>query len=147
MVQTFETLGLRLNSSDRDEIADSVAAGFAASFRNEGSRGGRWPRLTFATQADRRRKGFPPARPILERTGSYRDSFARRSSDHYEQWSQSARLVALESGSEHRLLDYLEGGTSRMPARPVTDLTDQNENEIGDTLDSVMARMFARWGQ
>jgi hypothetical protein len=43
--------------------------GFA--FASEGKTTGRpWAPLTPATQADRRRHGFPPAHPILNRTGA-----------------------------------------------------------------------------
>lgn len=40
-------------------------------FESEGaSTGAPWPQLAPATQADRRRKGFPAAHPILQRTGA-----------------------------------------------------------------------------
>lgn len=40
-----------------------------AAFDTEGkSTGAPWPQLAPATQADRRRQGFPPAHPILQRT-------------------------------------------------------------------------------
>lgn len=39
-------------------------------FASEGaSTGAPWPQLKPSTQSDRARKGFPPAHPILERTG------------------------------------------------------------------------------
>jgi hypothetical protein len=42
----------------------------AKSFATEGrSTGAAWPELVDTTQAERRRLGFPPAHPILERTG------------------------------------------------------------------------------
>jgi hypothetical protein len=43
----------------------------AAAFASEGkSTGAAWKPLAASTQADRKRQGFPPAHPILERTGT-----------------------------------------------------------------------------
>jgi hypothetical protein len=40
-----------------------------AFFTEGGSTGAKWPELAATTQADRARKGFPAAHPILRRTG------------------------------------------------------------------------------
>jgi hypothetical protein len=51
------------------EFQAIVARAFAS---EGGSTGAAWPQLKPRTQAERRRLGFPPAHPILQRTGKLR---------------------------------------------------------------------------
>lgn len=65
--------GLEERAQDLTPAWPYVVAVFRAivarAFASEGaSTGDAWPDLAETTQADRRRKGFPPAHPILQRT-------------------------------------------------------------------------------
>lgn len=72
LVRSFEALEARL--SDATPAWPAVIQEFKTiaqrAFATEGaSTGEAWPALAPRTQAERRRKGFPPAHPILQRTG------------------------------------------------------------------------------
>lgn len=146
-VATFGTLGFRITDADKDEIQESVLAQFAQSFVLQRSRSGAWLPLAPITQRDRLHKGFPPSRPILERRGDYRDSvIVAGHGDHFSQTWRSAQVFELQEGGNSDLFTFHEAGTRYMPARSVVDLDDRAEDVIGLTMDSVLDRMFRRWG-
>lgn len=147
MEHFFNTLGLRIGGRDRDEIADAVRDGFADNFRLQRSARGSWGALKPKTIRQREELGFPGARPILFRTGSYFDTFtAGGHAEHFSQSWNSSRLFVLEEGSEDERVDALEGGADNMVARPVTDLTPQSERKIGDTIDDMLRRLMRAEG-
>jgi len=51
-------------------------------FRQQGGIYGRWKPLAASTRKDRKSEGFPPARPILVRTGKLRKGFVTKSSSN-----------------------------------------------------------------
>jgi hypothetical protein len=70
---------MRLRIEDLTPLWDGVTEEYRSeiyrTFASEGSYGGYpWAPLALSTQADRARKGFPPAHPILVRTSRLRDS-------------------------------------------------------------------------
>lgn len=148
LVTTLRNLPLLLTRSDEDEIQGAILRGLAQNFvlQRAGNRGS-WRPLAPRTQADRLRRGYPPSRPILKRTGDYRDSvIVAGHGDHYSQAWRSSSAFALEEGSESRLDVFHEGGTRIMPARPATEMDADGEAHLGRTIDAVLARLFARWG-
>src|SRR5688572_3973536 len=98
LARFFNTLGLRIAGRDREEIEDAVHDGFSLNFARQGSGDGPWAALKPSTQKDRSRLGFNPARPILYRTGSLRDTFVEGAhSEHFSQgWNSSNRFVLEE---------------------------------------------------
>jgi hypothetical protein len=64
-----------------------------------------WAPLAESTKQDRIAKGFPEDEPLL-RTGDTRDSIGHR-----------VGFQEVEIGSDSEILEYLEFGTEKMPAR------------------------------
>jgi len=124
-------------------VQTAIRAGFAEVFDSEGAAGGApWAQLAAATQRERQRLGFPPAHPILVRTGDYRASFTNEGhADHISEWSASGGVWRIAEGSRHELAQYHELGTSRMPARKATTFDAALEDRIRAALDS----MFREW--
>lgn len=136
----------RIGVGERRMIADQVRRGFQDNFtRQRAGDGAPWAALALVTQAERRRKGFAGARPILVRTGEYRAALVNP--NHPLHYSKHGPLVAglyLEEGAEGRLVTYHEGGTRRMPARPATALGKAARERIGRTIDDVLQRVERR---
>lgn len=147
LARFFNTLGVRISGSDKEEIADAVHAGFAQNFVMQASGAGPWAALKPRTVEQRRRLGFPGTRPILYRTGDYRDTFTEGGDpEHFSQaWNSSNRFV-LEEGSESPLFPFHEGGTGTMAHRSVTDLTTHSERHIGDVIDDMLRRLMRSEG-
>ena len=101
-------------------VQAAIRDGFAAVFASEGAAGAApWAELAEATRRERARLGYPPAHPILVRTGDYRASFVDPGhADHVSEWTSGGGVWTIAEGSSHRLAQYHEQGTSRMPARP-----------------------------
>lgn len=80
------SLILQLNDGlDLGIITNPVRAGFAHNFETESSAGIPWRQLADRTNREREFLGFPPAHPILERTGGYKHSWiTRTASNHFE---------------------------------------------------------------
>lgn len=147
LVRVLETITLRIDGQAQDDIQTAVTDGFARNFEREGGPHGAWAQLSPMTQRDRSMKGFPPAHPILQRTGDYRAALTNpHHPDHYHQVRYSGHVFVQEEGSNHRHLDLLEGGGGRVPARPATELDGQAEAQLGVTLDRVLDRLFTRAG-
>lgn len=129
-----------------ESVQDAIRAGFAQVFASEGAAGeAPWAQLAEATQRERQRLGFPPAHPILVRTGDYRASFTDAGhADHISEWSAGAGVWRIAEGSSHPLAQFHELGTSRMPARPATRLGAQLEAQIGAALDQLFLEWF-KW--
>lgn len=124
-------------------VQTAIRAGFAAMFDSEGAAGAApWAELAEATKRERQRLGFPPAHPILLRTGDYRASFVNEGhADHVSEWSADGGVWRIAEGSRHELAQYHEPGTERMPARPVTVLGPAVEAQIG----AVLEQLFREW--
>ncbi len=123
-------------------IQEAIRAGFDANFANEAAGEAPWWDLTNFTQRERRRLGFPPAHPILERTGRYRRSFTEEGGlNHVSDLDVSGGIWQVTEGSQDERAEELEYGRWDMPPRPVTVLGAVGENRIKIVLD----QMFGEW--
>ncbi len=103
-----------------EDFDRTVRRGFDNNFRRQGWERP-WAALRPRTQRDRRRKGYPAQRPILERTGAYRRSWTTSSpSQRSFRGSRSGWSLYLTGSSS--IHQYHELGTSRMAARPAATL-------------------------
>lgn len=119
--------------SELRPVVDAIRHGFAENFEREGSARGPWAPLARRTQIERRLLGYPPAHPILVRTGDYRNDFTNSNAPNaVTDWDGNTLFV----GSRNFKTGWLNEGTSRMPARSVLDLDSSQEGRIGDALDA-----------
>lgn len=134
-------------------LGEAVRQGFAENFAGERSGTGRaWNPLAPSTVRERVRLGFPGEHPILVRTGQYRESFLSRSAgDHLHRLQVAAGGWTLEEGSTDYRVKWLEGGTHtadsdwfHIPPRPVTLLSPEAEERLGDFLDDAFDGMRRR---
>lgn len=128
----------------QDEVGDAVRQGAYRSFNWQGSRGGAWLGLARVTQLERVRLGYPPARPILVRSGAYMRSFTNRNDpNHIQDYQATGEGWALEVGSRDERAPVLEFGLGPIPPRPVLDLHEPDEEHILDVIDGILARIEA----
>lgn len=83
-------------------------------FREEGTHKGQWDQLKQSTQLQRARMGYPPAHPILVRTGTLKSSIIKRTHskhilDAHKKW--------MEIGTKVPYAIYHQTGTSKMAQR------------------------------
>lgn len=123
-------------------IQETIRAAFDMAFTAEGS-AVRWAPLAPFTQRERRRLGYPPQHPILQRSGDYRRSFTEEGHPaHVSEWEAPAGIWQITEGSADDRAEELEEGRWNMPARPVTDLGEQGENLIAVTLEHLFDQWF-----
>lgn len=141
-LQRFVDRLARPGNAERRKVADAIRQAYQANFSAEGSAAGPWRPLRPFTIAERRRKGFPGAHPILVQTGRMRDSFVRAGApNHVDRFTAGLEGWSLEVGSASELARKHEFGEEKVPARPITPLTDQAQRRISDVLDYVIAQM------
>ena len=123
-------------------VEDAVRAGFAQNFASESAGGDPWDQLAFFTMLDRVVKGFPAAHPILVRDGDYRASFVDSGNgDALYEFANTGDGWAMDVGSDDDRVTDLEGGTRRIPARPVTILSDAAENDVAAALERMIVQL------
>lgn len=124
-------------------VQTAIRAGFAAMFDSEGAAGAApWAELAEATKRERQRLGFPPAHPILLRTGDYRASFVNEGhADHVSEWSADGGVWRIAEGSRDYRAKYHEPGGDIIPQRSVTRLGAGLEAQIGAALNDL----FRAW--
>lgn len=125
-------------ASELATVETAVRDAFGDVFEREGDRAGRWANLAVSTQEDRRRHGFPPAHPILRRTGSLRRSFENAHDQHAVSRLRVSGLGTqwrLYVGSSHPVAKYHEYGTRRMPRRKITDIHDDGRRRVRAALE------------
>lgn len=127
-----------------ESVQDAIRAGFAQVFASEGAAGeAPWAQLAEATQRERQRLGFPPAHPILVRTGDYRASFTDAGhADHISEWSAGGGVWRIAEGSSDYRTKYHEPGGDIIPRRSVTALGPGIEAQIGAALDQLFVEWF-----
>lgn len=145
----FERLPQLIGSRQRRAVQSAVARGFQRNFSSQSGGTGRpWEPLALITQAERRRQGYAGARPILVRSGRYRDSLVNPDSpDHFSEVTQTATGIVFEEGSNSELVNFHEGGSRFYPPRPATELSQGSEDELGRVLDWIvesLERQYAR---
>lgn len=126
-------------------IADGVRQQFAANFTRQGSGAGSWAPLAPSTQLQRRQQGFAGNSPILVRRGDYRKSFVDRGGDNHESIQTTGFGLVIDVGSNDRRAPWLERGTSRMPARPVTLLDDGQVDNLTRIIDFVVGQIESQF--
>lgn len=99
-------------------------------FASEGASnaGGRWPALAPATVADRRRKGFGPTRPILQRTETLMRSVTQQTADTI--LVQAPRYFAVGSSVPYVVYHQSTAARRKLPRRALVDLTTDQRHEI-----------------
>lgn len=133
----------RLTTSDVKPVSDAIKQGFAENFENESAGGKAWSPLAPATVRDRISHGFGGEHKILQRTQSYLNSF-QGGGEHIETVTPEIFGATIEVGSRHRLTEFHESGTSRMPARPVTILSQQAERRVFDEIDKLFLHLLTQ---
>lgn len=125
-------------------IQEGIRAGFAAIFASEGAAGeAPWAQLAEMTRRQRERLGYPPAHPILHRSGVYRRSFTdEHHVNHVSEWSAGGGVWRIAEGSTDERADRLEFGDPRTPARPVTILGAAGEARLSYVLDQLFEDWF-----
>ena len=93
----------------------------------------------FETEGDGRwqpRKDDLP-HPLLQKTGKLRRSYTGDGEGHIEERRRDGLLF----GSDVEYADFIEDGTSRMPARPVLDFIDEQfSQDVAHALDNWLSR-------
>lgn len=114
-------------------------------FRSEGARGqsGKWAPLSPKYRAWKARAY--PGRRKLTRSG--RHDFAgaltgRIPSEHlFDAKPKTLRIGIRQTTETGRIAGYHQGGTRRMPARPILDLTARDHKRFADTIEAVLRRL------
>lgn len=141
-LQRFIDRLARPGNAERRKISDAIRQAYQANFSAEGSAEGPWRPLRPFTIAERRRKGFPGAHPILVQTGRMRDSFVRAGAPgHVDRFTAGLEGWSLEVGSASELARKHEFGDEGVPRRPITPLTDAGQRRISDVMDYVIAQI------
>ena len=106
-----------------DDAADIAQKFLGRQFATAGREfGAAWSPLAKSTQADRKRKGYKPSRPILVRRGWLRASvIEKRSANHQRTVTLHGVTLAssLKTKSGLNLLMLHQAGTAKMPARKI----------------------------
>jgi len=126
--------------SDLQPVADAIRHGFAENFEREGSARGPWAPLARRTQIERQLLGYPPAHPILVRSGNYRNDFINSNAPgSVTDWDGNTLFV----GSQNQKVRRLNEGEDRVPSRSVLDLDSGQEGRVGDALDAWVDSVVA----
>lgn len=121
-----------------DEIADRFASIEEQQFSSEGRAGsGGWAPLSSAYAQWKAR--HYPGKPILERSGSLRDSLTRRPFP-----IEKIDRLDMTIGSDSEYGRYHQAGTERMPQRKPVDLT---EYQRRDLVKIMQAHVFGNRGR
>lgn len=111
----------------------------AKAFASEGSStGAPWAQLAPSTQAERRRLGFPPAHPILERTGTLKRALTVGQGAFVATTPSSMRYIVSEQTVPY--FKYFHGSRARLPRRVPTLLTPQNRKQLWDSIQLYITR-------
>ena len=138
---TKEIDGLARNllarSSDMSEAMAAIAGvmldAVEENFEQEG-RPETWTLLAKETVEERRRKGFGPEHPILQRTGTLAASIQADSSHNAAMVFTNLRYAAIQ----HFGGDAGRGKKVTIPPRPFLVLTQEDEDEIADILKKAL---------
>ncbi len=128
--------------SDIEPIQTAIRAGFMDSFDAEAGADEPWAELRPATNLDRERQGYPPAHPILIRTGIYRESFINPGGDHISEWFADDTGIVIQEGSNDYRIWWHEYGTENMSARTVLDLSGPSVENVASAIEMVFDRWF-----
>lgn len=131
----------RPGNNQQRAITDGIRQQFHRNFTRQGSGAGQWAALRPMTVRQRVEQGYAGQRPILVRSGRYRASWVGRGGDNYERIQRSSFGITFDVGSNDDRADELERGTSRMRARPVSLLDDEQEAQLVRIIDYVVEQI------
>ena len=94
-----------------------------------------WPPLKPSTVEDRRRKGFPPGPPLL-RTGRLRNLVSNPVLDY--------RQNQIHIEVQDDIAAYHQNGTNRMPARPPVALSEEQIDNLEQSLAEGIGKRLRR---
>jgi hypothetical protein len=111
----------------------------AQAFASEGaSTGAPWPPLAPSTQAERRRLGFPPAHPILQRTGTLKRALTVGEGAFIATTPTSMRYLVSQQTVPY--FKYFHGSRAILPRRVPTLLTPANRKRLWDSIQLYVTR-------
>ncbi len=110
-------------------LAEGEKAGFAS---QGGTYGSEWSPLASSTVLDRFRRGYGPNQPLV-RTGALADAVGETVSLTPDSVQVGVDTAAVPYAS------FLQGGTTRMPARVLVALTDDMIDQMMQTLRAYLA--------
>jgi phage gpG-like protein len=128
-------------SAQKRSVSDAIRRGFQDNFTRQQSGNGAWARLAPSTVLDRQKKGFAGSGPILVRSGGLRASWVSEGSNHYSSVRNSGGYTIFEEGSSHPMAQFHEAGGGRLPARPVSMLSDSQESRIVDVIEFMILQI------
>lgn len=115
--------------------ADVLAPVMAQQFETEGAALGEpWAPLLDATVKRRKRGGYPPEHPILERDGFLKRSFEEGGDDHIEDINETS----MEWGSANVAAPHHQRGTKHMVARPIINMNADLRLQIVNAVNKVI---------
>ena len=127
-------------------VENRVSSHISNIFTIEGSPA--WAELAALTQSKRILLGFPPAHPILYRTGSLKRALIdQNNSAHVFQVSHvgsagSGSIRIAIGTTDPRFIEHQEG-TKIMPARPIVPNTEGAKREFGQNMDLALITHLA----
>lgn len=131
-----------------EQVGELLQHDFAEQFAAEGGYLGaqlapKWAQLRPSTVADRMRKGYPGAHPILQRSGEMRDSLVVRGApgNVFEATPTSIRV-----GTASRIAPYHQRGTRKMDARKMVALRYETRPQIIRILGDFVRQLAAQAG-
>lgn len=107
-----------------NDIADIARKHFQNQFGTEGAAfSTKWAQLAKSTRADRKRRGYKPARPILVRRGWLRASVVSKTSAKHKAVISETQItlssILKTKNGKYNLLELHQKGTKKMPARKI----------------------------
>lgn len=116
---------VRHASQPMAQAKDIIVTAMKDNFAGEWDGTEHWQQLAPRTVEDRIRKGFPGSHPILERTGRLKNSINGDSNSESAEGYVDGRIPYAE---------YLNDGTSKMPARPYLAISAKDEERIEEAI-------------
>lgn len=134
---------LRPSPSSLSPIQTAIRQGFDENFATESAGGAPWAQLAPATVRQRILLGFGGEHPILQRSGEYRSTFTKAgNADHVSTINYDGGVIHIAEGSGSLLAQFLERGTSKMPARPVLELSQSAIDNVADAMTEMIDKIL-----
>lgn len=140
---------LQDRSKPHKDIRTRMVWRWSVNFDSEGGMYGDWPPLSYWTERDRERHGYPPKGPKLKRTGALRSGFIRQAKDGVV--TRDATRWNFQRQPIYLYIQHFGGLTrgrykARIPSRPIWGLNETDERMARDLMeeyvDSVIAKHF-----
>lgn len=149
---------LNLGSREIEKVADAGRRGIALNFATESAGGEPWPHLAPMTVEERRSLGFAGEHPILQRTGSLKESLTDPSHPlnitnvlTHGYYGYRERIYIELSSADERFPLLQAGGLTDLgyyiPPRPMTLLGIEAIRQLEDTIIYVVGERWKRLGE